>query len=51
MKYQLNDGRILSKKELKVLLYSDGFCDHRDIEFLFWLDFLIERGKIIEIKE
>jgi hypothetical protein len=46
MKYQLNDGRIMSEDELKALYCSMNPDHNKDIEFHFWLTFMIERGTI-----
>jgi hypothetical protein len=51
MKYQLNDGRILSKDELKALYCSMHPAHNRDIEFGFWLYFEVEIGAIREVRE
>lgn len=49
MKYQLNDGRIMSEDELKVLYCSMTPTRYKDIEFYFWLSFVVEKGTIKEI--
>lgn len=46
MKYQLNDGRIMSEGELKALYCSMHPAHNKDIEFDFWLYFKIECGAI-----
>jgi hypothetical protein len=51
MKYQLNDGRIMSEGELKVLYCSINPAHNKDIEFGFWLYSAIERGAIREVRE
>ena len=50
MKYQLNDGRIMSEDELKVLYCSMHPAHNKDIEFVFWLYFAVERGAIKVVK-
>lgn len=50
MKYQLNDGRIMTEDELKALYCSISPSHNKDIEFDFWLYFAIEYGAIKEVK-
>lgn len=51
MKYQLNDGRIMTEDELRALYCSMTPAHNKDIEFHFWLDFVVERGTIKEVRE
>ena len=51
MKYQLNDGRIMSEDELRALYSSMSPAHNKEIEFEFWLYFVIERGTIKEVRE
>lgn len=51
MKYQLNDGRIMTEDELKALYCSMHPAHNKDIEFDFWLYFAVERGAIREVRE
>ena len=51
MKYQLNDGRIMSEDELKALYCSIHPDHNKDIDFDWWLYFAVERGTIKEVKE
>jgi hypothetical protein len=51
MKYQLNDGRIMTEDELKALYCSMHPYHNKDIEFGFWLYFAVERGTIKEVRE
>ena len=46
MKYQLNDGRIMSLDELRALYCSMSPAHNKEIEFRFWLTFVIDRGTI-----
>lgn len=50
MKYQLNDGRIMTEDELKALYCSMNPTHNKDIEFDFWLYFAVERGAIKVVK-
>mgnify|MGYP003295466234 CR=1 FL=1 len=51
MKYQLNDGRIMTEDELKALYCSMHPAHNKDYEFDFWLYFAVERGTIKEVRE
>lgn len=51
MKYQLNDGRIMSEDELKALYCSMHPAHNKYIEFDFWLYFAVDRGTIKEVRE
>lgn len=51
MKYQLNDGRIMTEDELKALYCSIHPAHNKDIEFDWWLYFAVERGTIKEVRE
>lgn len=51
MKYQLNDGRIMSEDELKVLYCSIHPYHNTDIDFDWWVYFALERGTIKEVRE
>jgi hypothetical protein len=46
MKYQLNDGRIMTEEELKALYCSMHPAHNKDIEFALWRDSAVERGTI-----
>lgn len=50
MKYQLNDGRIMSEGELRALYCSINPAFNDDIEFALWRDSAVERGTIKEVK-
>jgi hypothetical protein len=51
MKYQLKDGRIMSKNELRALYCSIFPSHNKDTEFGLWLYFAVETGKIKEVRE
>ena len=51
MKYQLNDGRIMSEDELRALYCSICPAHNKEIEFRFWLYSAIERETIKEVTE
>jgi hypothetical protein len=51
MKYQLNDGRIMTEDELRDLWYANTHSPKKtDIEFDWWLYFAVERGAIREVR-
>lgn len=52
MKYQLNDGRIMTEDELRDLWYANTNCPKKtDLAFDWWLYFKIECGAIKEVRE
>lgn len=50
MKYQLNDGRIMTEDELKALYCSIYPAHNKDYEFDLWLYFAVEQRVIKEVK-
>ena len=51
MKYKLNDGRIMTKDELRSLYCSIFHSHNKDTEFGLWLYVAVETGKIKEVRE
>ena len=51
MKYQLNDGRIMTEDELKALYCSIHPDHNKETDFDWWLYFAVERGTIREVRE